>query len=178
MRRDLEKMRDPINEPGLPHDLWDNTPPHIKERMKLIKSVPGWWKNLEPLKIGFDIVNLLRSKGLKIHALTKGPLLNAKAWEEKVIWCQQNLDLDKGDRMTITTDKGLVYGKILVDDYPGYAKRWLRHRPRGLVIMPLSKNNADYKHPQVVLYDGTNLEEVEQRVDETLEEMKKREKRK
>lgn len=62
--------------------------------------------------------------------------------------------------ITITRDKGLVYGKVLVDDYPGYIERWLKWRKNGLVIMPASKSNKDFKHEQVIRYDGSNLEEV------------------
>tara|TARA_Y100000310_G_C20512920_1_gene729762 strand:+ start:436 stop:588 length:153 start_codon:yes stop_codon:yes gene_type:complete len=49
--------------------------------------------------------------------------------------------------MTITEDKGIVYGKVLVDDYPCYIKRWLENRPRGLVIMPAHSYNRDFEHP-------------------------------
>lgn len=53
-----------------------------------------------------------------------------------------------------------VHGKILVDDWPPYITRWLEWRPRGLVIMPTQKHNAEYTHPQVIRYDGENIEEV------------------
>ena len=36
-------------------------------------------------------------------------------------WCQHHLP---GVPVTITMDKGLVYGKVLVDDYPPYVERW------------------------------------------------------
>jgi hypothetical protein len=57
--------------------------------------------------------------------------------------------------ITITRDKGLVYGLVLVDDWPKYILRWLKWRPRGLVIMPASTSNEKFKHPQVIRYDGS-----------------------
>ena len=60
----------------------------------------------------------------------------------------------------ITQDKSVHYGKVLVDDYPGYIEAWLEHRPRGLVIMPAHDHNKDFVHAQVVRYDGTDLDEV------------------
>ena len=53
-----------------------------------------------------------------------------------------------------------MYGKVLVDDWPEYISRWLKWRPRGLVIMPASQSNAGFTHPQVIRYDGSNAEQV------------------
>lgn len=90
--------------------------------------------------------------------LTQGPRKNPASWSGKKRWIDKNLG--ENVDITITRDKGLVYGKIFVDDYPGYLKRWLEWRPRGLAIMPVNKENKDFKHPNVISYDGTNLEEV------------------
>ena len=49
---------------------------------------------------------------------------------EKVQWCDRHL-ADFPHQITITMDKGLVYGKLLVDDWPDYVLRWLRWRKRG-----------------------------------------------
>lgn len=53
-------------------------------------------------------------------------------------------------------DKGGTYGRVLVDDYPKYVKDWLKHRPRGLVIMPAHSYNEGFTHPNVIRHDGTN----------------------
>jgi len=53
-----------------------------------------------------------------------------------------------------------TYARVLVDDYPPYVLDWLAHRPRGLVIMPAQNYNADVTHPNVIRYDGTNLDRV------------------
>lgn len=94
----------------------------------------------------------------KIEILTKGPRTKSMAWKEKVEWCNKYLLFQHG--ITITGDKGLVYGKVLVDDYPSYILSWLMWRPRGIVIMPAHKYNENFKHSNVIRYDGTNLEKI------------------
>ena len=69
----------------------------------------------------------------------------------------------------ITRDKGLVYGKILVDDYPGYVERWLEWRPRGTVIMPANEENKNFSHQNVIRYDGSNLNEIKEAIKSTKE---------
>jgi len=142
---------------------WDNLPEWMERQRTLVTSQPGWWRNLPKFELGFRILNMILHKtDCEIHILTKGPTSKPFAWKEKVEWVQENIDRDVP--ITITTDKGLVYGKILVDDWPGYIDRWLEWRPRGLVIMPAHPYNEKYKHPNVIRFDGKNMEEVEIRV--------------
>ena len=129
----------------------------------MIKNQTGWWANLPTFDLGWDIYHVLHELGFNIHVLTKGPRSSINAWSEKVVWCEKHL-VDTRDSITITGDKGLVYGKVLVDDYPGYMNDWLEHRPRGLGIMPAHHYNKGYEHPNVVRYDGNNLEEVRSRL--------------
>lgn len=56
--------------------------------------------------------------------------------------------------------KGLVYGSVLVDDWPPYVYRWLRWRKAGWCVMPTKEWNAKGMHRQVLRYDGANLDEV------------------
>lgn len=136
--------------------------PHLKARIDLISREPNWWLNLEPISMGFQVLHLAREIGFQIHVLTQGPKTKPLAWKEKVEWCQRHLgpDID----IHITRNKGLVYGKFLYDDYIDYMLKWLEHRPRGLGIMPVNKANQDFRHPQVVRWDGTNLDEVAERL--------------
>lgn len=154
--RELADLRSPL-EPEV-KDLWDEDEPHIRARMRMVKSVPGWWRNLPPMQNGLAIFYLAQELGFHNHILTKGPKKHSNAWQEKVDWCQSYLgpDID----IHITSDKGMVYGKFLYDDFPDYMLRWLKHRPRGLGIMPVTKDNKDFTHPQVIKWDGTNYEEV------------------
>lgn len=137
-------------------------PPHITARRRLIKSKPGFWRDLPKLKLGFDVLEELVSLKFRVSVLTKAPRKNSNAWKEKVEWCNANLPAEMP--ITIAGDKGLVYGKTLVDDWVPYIERWLEWRPRGLVVMPAHDRNKDYKHPNVVRYDGTNLTEVSERL--------------
>lgn len=133
-----------------------------KPIVDIIKKVPGFWRNLPKIELGFKIINLLKSYGYDIHILSKGPYNTTSAWTEKVEWCRYHLP---GVPVTITENKGLVYGKILVDDWPEYCEQWLAYRPRGQVIMPAYHYNEgfDKKYPgRVVRTDGTNLDRVEE----------------
>lgn len=161
MTRDLTILASPCCIWGLesppvdPGDL--DKIPHMKARMDLIKNQPDWWFNLARLEGGFKIVDMLKREGYKIHVLTKGPKRNVSAWTEKVRWVQKHLP---NTNITITHDKGLVYGRVLVDDWPSYIEAWLKFRPRGLVIMPDQPWNKDFSHPQVIRFDGNNYLEV------------------
>ncbi len=151
----MEALRSPEETAIHEHE---NEPPYIKARQRLIKSSVDWWANLPKFQLGFDIWDLVTKMGLRKMILTQGPKNNPNAWSGKKIWIDKNLGSDID--VTITRDKGLVYGSILVDDWPEYVDAWLAWRKRGLVIMPASEHNIGYSHPQVIRYDGTNFEEV------------------
>jgi hypothetical protein len=168
LRAQLEMMRAP-SEPPIPDNLWDmERELYIKARMRAIKAVPGFWLNLPPIQRGFEIYRMATAIGFTNEILTKGPKSHALAWAEKLQWIQKhfgtNVDVhivsdNKED--SPSGGKGRVYGRVLYDDYPDYMLKWLKHRPRGLGIMPVTAANKDFSHPQVVMYDGTNHKVVE-----------------
>ena len=132
----------------------------IKNLIKLIRSQPGWWTRLARLEDGFLLLALMKELGFNLNILTKGPYNHPNSWSEKVIWCKENVpDIP----ITVTEDKSLVYGKVLVDDYPPYIIGWLEHRPRGMVIMPDRAWNEGFEHPQVIRYKK-NLSEISERL--------------
>jgi hypothetical protein len=133
-------------------------PDHIQNRKNLILSSVEWWANIPQLKLGFDIWNFVGLLKMRRMILTQGPKRNANAWTGKKMWIDKNIGCDTD--ITITRNKGLVYGKLLVDDWPEYIIDWLEWRPRGLVIMPANNNNKNFKHSQVIRYDGNNFNEV------------------
>lgn len=154
---DLEKLRAP-EEPPI-GNVWEaeNKLPHLRARMNLIKAQPGWWFNLPEIGAGMQILREAMRIGFDCHILTKGPKKHPYAWAEKVQWVQHHI----GDlQIHVTSDKGLVYGKFLYDDFPEYILRWLEHRPRGLAIMPVTAYNKHLVHPQIIQWNGENLEEV------------------
>ncbi|MDD5650627.1 MAG: hypothetical protein PHF86_09460 [Candidatus Nanoarchaeia archaeon] len=137
----------------------DDVPLYLRKRVDLIRSSVEWWATLPKFQLGFDIWELTNDLGFRRMILTAGPKRNPNAWSGKKIWIDGNLGTNTD--ITITRDKGLVYGKVLVDDWPDYILRWLEWRPRGLVIMPASKTNENFKHEQVIRYTGHNLAQVE-----------------
>lgn len=139
-------------------DLWDESKPWLKARIKMIKSLPNWWRNLHPISNGMAIYTIAREMGFDCQVLTKGPKGLPTAWKEKVEWCQEWLH--DGVDIHIVSDKKVVYGKFLYDDYPDYMLRWLKHRPRGLGIMPVTPQNQDFQHPNVIKWDGNNLDQI------------------
>ncbi len=159
MKEDMALLRGPDEEISNP---WDRSKQWIINRKKLIMQKPGWWRELPIYQPGFDIFEMTQQLDLEIHVLTKGPSSSTHAWGEKIEWCRKHLPNDI--KITLTEDKGLVYGKILVDDWPDYITRWLKWRPRGLVIMPCHEHNRNYIHKNVVRYDGTNIGEVQERM--------------
>ena len=160
----LEELRSPIEPPVL-LPLTDESPSYLWNRANLIRASEEFWANLPRLQLGWDILGVARELEYMIMILTQGPKKNPLAWSGKKIWIDDNLGEDTD--ITITRDKGLVYGRVLVDDFPGYIDRWLTWRKRGLVIMPANSSNANYRHPQVIRYDGSNLQEVSRAMEKT-----------
>ena len=155
----LERLRGP-SEPVLAaftRAFWEQ--PHLRNRIDLITAGPGWWAGLPPLKAGMAVYRKAREMGFDCQVLTKGPRSQPRAWAEKVEWCQRHLGPEVD--VHIVSDKSLVYGVALYDDYPPYVEAWLEHRPRGLVVLPANAANKSFRHPNVIRYDGTNLAEVE-----------------
>lgn len=112
----------------------------VREVEWLIRRQTGWYQNLKPLPFGFEIVRMLQEIGFRIMILTKSSKESKNAWSEKVAWIAEHLP--EAD-VTVTQDKGLVYGKVLVDDYPSHFFRWMERRPRGKVVMPVQPWNKD-----------------------------------
>ena len=145
----------------------DDIPDYIIRRIKMIRSVPGWWRNLDTMPIGFEVMRIAREIGFEIHVLTQGPLSHPAAWKEKIEWCQDYLPDDV--KITITRDKGLVYGRVLVDDFSDYMIQWLAHRPRGLGIMPIASQNKDFEHPNVIHANDFNYILVREKLQEAFD---------
>jgi 5'-nucleotidase len=134
---------------------------YMRERIDLIRSQSGWWRKLCPIDMNINLIHIAKEIGFDIRILTKGPRTCPNAWTEKFEWCQKYIvPVVPNLQVTVTQDKGMIYGKLLVDDYPDYMDRWLKWRPRGLGIMPAREYNIGYKHPNVIRFDGTNVDQV------------------
>jgi len=152
MQKGLAKLASP-GEPTFTHG--DDLPDWMEARRRLVMMQPGFWRNLHRLELGFEIVQCLEHHDFNIHVLTKGPSNKPLAWSEKVEWCREHLPQAN---VTITEDKSHYYGKTLVDDWLPYGLPWLKHRKRGLLIVPAQPWNVDAEtlHPNIFRYDGSN----------------------
>lgn len=162
LQRDLRLLLSPGEVLALPYAEKEEQP-YLKQRIRLIRNQPEWWKNLTPIASGLQIVEILRKLGFSLNVLTKGPRSNPNSWTEKREWCQKYLP---DALVTVTEDKSLVYGKILVDDWPSYVTSWLKWRPRGWVIMPAHPWNLSFEHPRVIRFDPAtmSLDELEMKI--------------
>jgi 5'-nucleotidase len=159
LRCDLEKLMSPGE--VMPDNIFDEKLPWLKARMDLIKSQPGWWRKLPIFRLGWDVLYVADKLGFDCHILTKGPWSKPQAWAEKVECIQYHFNGSIGIDI-VGESKGGRYGRFLVDDYPPYVEDWLKHRPRGLVIMPAHDYNKSFTHQRVIRYDGSNLNQVQE----------------
>jgi 5'-nucleotidase len=164
MRKDLRRICNRSEQEYSPHDHL--APKYFGVRLDLIKAQSGWWLKLPKLRLGFDILRTAMDLGFQIQVLTTGPHNTPSAWMEKVLWCHKNIG--KWVKVTVTEDKSLVYGKILVDDTPEYLENWLRRHPEGWGIAPAQPSNKRFTHPRVIRYDGTNLNAVRKKMQSVL----------
>lgn len=159
LRKDLAELASPGEEAAAANPWEGPDQPWLKARINLIKNQPGWWRDLPIFPLGWTIYHSAQKMGFYCKVLTKGPRRRSIAWTEKV----DCIDKHFGDDMPIDIvgeDKGGTYGRVLVDDYPDYMQSWLDQRPRGLGIMPAHHYNEDFTHPNVIRFDGNNLDEV------------------
>lgn len=146
MRAALQLLQSPTD-PPLPAHLHDGTP-YLDARMTLVKQRPGFWSGLKPIHLGFDVLDIIREHGFRLSILTRGPKTKPLAWAEKVQWAAEHVPDAK---VTVTTDeKSQCYGRLLFDDFPPYIEPWLKHRPRGLVLMLDQPWNRDFAHERVM----------------------------
>ena len=108
----LEMLRF-TNEPVFKLPLRDDIPSYIKERADLIRASEKWWEELPKFRLGWDILEVARELEYRIVILTQGPRRNPASWSGKKKWIDKNLGSDVD--ITMTRDKGLVYGKVLVE---------------------------------------------------------------
>ena len=165
MRHDLKKLQGPGETEYALHD--HKSPEYFGVRLDLIKSQTGWWLSLPKLTLGFDVLRVAQELGFQVQVLTMGPHNTPSAWSEKVQWC--HLHIGRSVKVTVTEDKSLVYGKVLVDDTPEYLQSWLDLHPKGWGVVPAQPANEGFEHPRVVRYDGSNLDLVRRRMQSILE---------
>jgi hypothetical protein len=158
--KDLRKLSSPT-EPELSEENLYHLPDYIRERSFRIREKKEWWANLPKFHLGWDLWELVGELGYNREILTRANLKNPSMWIGKIECIVKNFQ-EKVPTTITSSSKSRHYGRVLVDDFPEYCSSWLKHRPRGLVIMPAHSYNKQFSHPQTVRYDGTNLEQVRQ----------------
>lgn len=130
MAKYLAELRGPTEDPKHDETAYEGAP-HMRARRRLIKKMPGFWRNLEKLQAGFEILALCEELKFSNHILSKSPRKMPNAAGEKIEWCLHHVPHMP---IVLSEEKALVYGKVLVDDWPEYVESWIKWRPRGLVI--------------------------------------------
>jgi FMN phosphatase YigB (HAD superfamily) len=165
MRLKLGELRAPSEDPQADTTAFEDVP-YVRARRRLIKAQPGFWRELAPISLGFQLLEEARAQRFLCQILSKSPRKIPAAAGEKIEWCVRYVpDLP----IVLSEDKGLVYGKLLCDDWPEYIERWLTWRPRGLVVAVAQPWNVgiDAKFSRnVVRFDGTNFPYVRERMQE------------
>lgn len=131
----------------------------VMERIEvLVKSQAGWYRNLKPLPLGIKIYETLRDIGFQVVINSKGSRVSKNSWTEKVEWINEHL----GDNVLVnlTQAKQIVYGRVMVDDYPAHFKPWLEKRPRGIVVVPAQSWNEEIETGGQIIKVHT-LEDIE-----------------
>ncbi len=156
--RGLNLIRSEL-EPFATEENWRylNTLPHYKARIELIKSQRNFYLNLPIIKNGLSVWEAAKAIGYDCQILTKGPYHQSHGWTEKYDCIRKHLGPTVN--VHIVMDKSLVYGAVLYDDSVEYMTKWLKRRPRGLGIMPVTASNIDFSHSQVIKHKD-NLPEI------------------
>ena len=113
-----------------------------------IRSEPGFWLDLEPVAVGFEVCRVLESRGYELHILSKGPKNAPNGWSEKFEWVRRHLGPDIG--ITISSRKDHVRGACLVEDWPKYLGPWMESNPDKFGILIDYDWNRDYQHDRVI----------------------------
>lgn len=146
----LAALRGPAEDAGA--ETREPLPAHLDARRRQIMGSPGFWQSLPPRAAGFGLLEILRAERFTVRVLSKGPRDAPQAWADKVAWCRRHLP---DTPVIITDDKSLVFGHVLVDDWPPYVEQWQQRWPHGLAIVPAQPWNARLGESlRCIRYDG------------------------
>lgn len=169
MRSWLDRLKS-LEEPDF--EIHAREPSYFYERQRIIRRQPGFWRSLEPVELGLRVLRIAQEVGFSnFHACTRAPSDCPSAWSEKFEWVQQQKVaglLPKDMKITITEDKGTVYGRFLCDDHIPFLNRWLQHRKRGLAILvtpDCASINQSKLHPNIFCFDGNQESQLRNRLE-------------
>lgn len=137
----------------------DDLPSKYQAVHAFASRAPGWWRGIPDLPGKDNILSAVASAtesltGESIHVLTKASMNKPLCWSEKVEWFNTNVRSEYPEsKITISTDKSLLRGDVLFDDWPGYYEPWLEANPCGTVFCPEWPWNNSSEDPRVIKYD-------------------------
>ena len=80
------------------------------------QSIPGLFENLEPWPDAIESVQYLRTVA-DVYTLSSPSAKNPRSYMEKRIWMEKHFDYEMAERLILSTDKSLMIGDYLIDDY-------------------------------------------------------------
>lgn len=122
--------------------------PHFEARVNLIMERKGFWLNLNPIPAGIQLYWKL-TQHFDTYILTKAPPMSSLAWGEKIDWLHKHIDPNIKKVITVSHDKGMVYGDIFFEDYGKNVRSWTAKHPHGHIILPDRTWNQEVNHPNV-----------------------------
>ena len=82
------------------------------------QSIPGFFENLKPIDGAIESVKkLIQSENFSPYILTAPSILNPHCYTEKRLWVEKYFGMDFVDKLIICSNKGLLKGDVLIDDY-------------------------------------------------------------
>ena len=82
------------------------------------QSIPGFFENLKPIAGAIESVKkLIQSEKYSPYILTAPSILNPHCYTEKRLWVEKYFGMDFVDKLIICSNKGLLKGDVLIDDY-------------------------------------------------------------
>jgi len=82
------------------------------------QSIPGFFENLKPIDGAIESVKkLIHSEKFSPYILTAPSILNPHCYTEKRLWVEKYFGMDFVDKLIICSNKGLLKGDVLIDDY-------------------------------------------------------------
>ncbi|MDQ8193655.1 hypothetical protein QEH59_04430 [Coraliomargarita sp. SDUM461004] len=80
------------------------------------QSIPGLFEDLDPWPDAIKSVYYLRSVA-DVYVLSAPSVKNPRSYMEKRIWIEQHFDYEFAKRLILATNKSLMIGDYLIDDY-------------------------------------------------------------
>lgn len=125
--------------------IWADNP-----EIQFPQSVPGIFLNLDPIAGAKESIARLRQDSrFDVWILSAPSVRNPHCYTEKRLWVEKHFDYAFAKRLVLATDKGLLKGDVLVDDF---AEGKGQDRFEGLLIQFGTAQYPDWDCVEAALY--------------------------